>query len=64
MGNGNGRSVSRDALFIFLIAGLGGILVDLDHLIWGTRAWHTEALILGGVLVGCGLACFRGLSDK
>lgn len=56
--------VSRTALHILLSAGLGGVLVDLDHLLWGTRAWHTEALILGGVLVGCGLACFRGLSDR
>lgn len=62
MGNGNGRSVSRDALFIFLIAGLGGILVDLDHLIWGNRQWHAELLVLSSICIGYCLARIGGRS--
>lgn len=46
-----------------LLGGLGGVLVDLDHLWPGGRSLHNVALLLSGCIVacGCGLLAARVL---
>lgn len=62
MGDAARREVPLPSLRVLLAAGLGGVCVDLDHLVWGARAWHGEAFVVAVVclLVGCAVACDGG----
>ena len=47
--------MSHRALFAGLCGGIISVLVDADHLFWGTRAWHVPLLVISSlVLCGCG----------
>jgi hypothetical protein len=52
MGNGSRPPLPRHALLLLLAGGVGGVVVDLDHIVWGGRQWHAEALALGSFLLG------------
>ena len=47
--------ISRRTLFVGLCGGIISVLVDADHLFWGTRAWHLPLLVISSlILCGCG----------
>lgn len=48
-----------------LMGGIGGLLVDADHLWPGGRSLHPAFMLLGGIVVACywGLFLLRVLGD-
>lgn len=53
-------------LFIFWICGLAGVVVDIDHPLFHSRAFHTPVLIISMcVIVSCiGRLLYRLVLDK
>lgn len=51
------RQVSVGTLLALFGCGVGGVLIDLDH-IWGGREAHTPVLVFGLCLIG---ACLTRL---
>ena len=59
MGNILRYSLFGVPLWVILLCGVLGVLVDLDHVFWGTRKLHPY-LLLASSIVFCGTCAYLG----